>query len=328
MNGKSEPQTYTVNVPKDKSGKRLDRLLADALPQLSRSRIKGLTATGKVHEQTAGKPVTAPAHRVREGDVYIVTVPGAAPAVPEPEDIPLQILFEDDYLVVLNKPPGMVVHPAAGNRTGTLVNALLHHCRGSLSGIGGVGRPGIVHRLDKDTSGVMVIAKTDAAHQGLSRQFEERTVQRAYYALVWGLPDPREGTVEGNIGRSDRDRKKMAIVQGRGKPAVTHYKVLKAVGTRASLLECRLETGRTHQIRVHLSSLGHAVVGDPVYGRTDTRRLGGGSESVRDALRGYKHQALHAYLLGFSHPITKETHVYKADKPIDFSELEDKLGAI
>lgn len=328
MNEKSAPHTYTVDVPEDKSGKRLDLLLSDALPHLSRSRLKGLTATGKVVLQRTGKAVTAPAHRVKAGDVYVVTIPGAAPAKPQPEDIALDIVYEDDDLVVLNKPPGLVVHPAAGNQTGTLVNALLFHCRGSLSGIGGVGRPGIVHRLDKDTSGLMVVAKNDAAHQGLAKQFEDHSIERAYQALVWGVPTPREGTVEGNIGRSGQDRKKMAIVEGRGKHAVTHYKVLRTVGSVASVVECRLETGRTHQIRVHLSSIGHAVVGDPVYGRADSRRLRDAPDDVRAALAAYKHQALHAYLIGFIHPISGERCRFEGKVINEINEIEDILKKV
>lgn len=314
MNKKSGPQTYTVTIPEDKGGKRLDRLLADALPMLSRTRIKGLCATAKVVERTSGKAVKGPAHRVKVGDIYDVMVPAAAPAMPEPEDIPLEVLYEDEYLLVLNKPSGLVVHPAAGNQTGTLVNALLHHCAGSLSGIGGVGRPGIVHRLDKDTSGLMVVAKTDAAHQGLSKQFEMHSIERAYHALVWGVPSPRQGTITGNIGRSDHDRKKMAIVTGRGKAAVTHYTVLRAIGTRASLVECRLETGRTHQIRVHLTSLGHPLVGDPVYGPTDGRKLKGAPDELRAAMAEHKAQALHAYLLGFIHPVTGDALRFETEK--------------
>ena len=324
----SSPTTYTVTVPDDKTGQRLDRLLAEALPMLSRSRIKGLIATGKVFLSGQEDAETRVARRVSAGEVFEVRVPGAAPAEPEPEDIPLDVVYEDQDLIVINKPQGLVVHPAAGNASGTLVNALLHHCAGSLSGIGGVWRPGIVHRLDKDTSGLMVAAKNDQAHAGLSKQFETHSLERAYYALVWGLPSPSEGTVTGNIGRSPHDRKKMAVVPRGGKHAVTHYKVVRAVGTAASLVECRLETGRTHQIRVHMASIGHPVVGDPVYGGPDRRRLRDAPDDLKKRLSAYKYQALHAYLIGFTHPNTGENVRFEGALPINIKELIDILSNI
>lgn len=325
---KNEPTTYTVIVADDKTGKRLDRLLADSLPMLSRSRIKGLIATGKVHLDKIDGIATQVARRVNAGECYTITIPGAAPAIPEPEDIPLDVIYEDSDLIVINKPQGLVVHPAAGNQSGTLVNALLHHCGDSLSGIGGVGRPGIVHRLDKDTSGLMVVAKNDQAHIGLSKQFEAHSLERAYYALVWGRPNPPSGTVVGNIGRSQHDRKKMAIVPSGGKHAVTHFKTVEAVGSLASLVECRLETGRTHQIRVHMASIDHPVIGDPVYGGADLRRLRGEAADVRDKLSTYKYQALHAYLIGFEHPVTGETLRFQSNKPNNINDLMIILGEV
>ncbi|MAO55390.1 MAG: RNA pseudouridine synthase, partial [Rhodospirillaceae bacterium] len=240
------------------------------------------------------------------------------PAEPEGQDIPLDVVYEDDDLIVIDKPAGLVVHPAAGNADGTLVNALLAHCKGSLSGIGGVERPGIVHRLDKDTSGLMVAAKTDAAHRGLAKQFEDHSIDRAYLAVVWGVPRPTEGEVEGNIGRDPKNRKKMAVVgEGRGKYAKTYYKVVERLGMRASLVECRLATGRTHQIRVHMASLGHPVVGDPLYAGRHGRQTGPSGalpEDVKKTLSDGKGQALHAYILGFNHPVTGERLQFESNK--------------
>ncbi|KZY56223.1 pseudouridine synthase, partial [Erythrobacter sp. HI0063] len=240
----------------------------------------------------------------------------------EPQDIPLTIVFEDDQLVVVDKPAGMVVHPAAGNRDGTLVNALLHHCRGRLSGINGVERPGIVHRIDKDTSGLLVVAKTDAAHEGLARQFADHSIHRRYLAVCAGHPNPAEGTIDARLGRSDRDRKKMAVLakdSSRGKHAVTHYRLVQRLA-HAALIECRLETGRTHQVRVHCASIGHPLLGDPVYGRTP--------KPLRELLArlDFTRQALHAAELGFVHPTTGETVEFRAELPPDMRELIDETA--
>ena len=248
------------------AGSRLDRALATLLPDLSRERVKALILGGHVRGP-GGKPVSDPALKVKAETEFALAIPEATPAEAVAQDIDLRIAFEDEHLIVIDKPAGMVVHPAAGNLDGTLVNALLHHCAGQLSGIGGVARPGIVHRIDKDTSGLLVVAKNDIAHEGLAKQFKDHSIERRYLAIVSGHPSPPSGTVDQWIGRSDADRKKMAVQRsGRGKHAVTHYRTLQPLD-RAALVECRLETGRTHQVRVHMAHIGHALLGDPVYSR-------------------------------------------------------------
>ncbi len=322
----SKATTYTVTVPQDKARLRLDRFLADLLPALSRSRLKGLIEDGQV---SRGDTVASDASaKVKTAEVYAVTVPAARPARPGPQTIPFGVVFEDDDLIVIDKPVGLVVHPAAGHPDGTLVNGLLAHCGASLSGIGGVTRPGIVHRLDKGTSGLMVAAKNDSAHRHLAAQLEARTLTRRYKALVWGMPEPRHGKIEAAIGRNPANRKKMAVVKKGGRAAVTRYRVLKPVGIKASLLECRLATGRTHQIRVHLSDIGHPVVGDPLYGRGPKRRLKDATEAVRKALAAFDHQALHAYLIGFRHPSSGESLRFEAEIPSDFKVLLNILEEI
>ncbi|MCB2101161.1 MAG: RluA family pseudouridine synthase [Rhodobacterales bacterium] len=316
----SDATTYTVPVPQDKGGARLDRLLAEALPALSRSRLKALILDGRV--TVDGEAVTDPARKVAPGAAATVTVPPARPAEPAAQALPLDVVFEDDHLIVIDKPAGLVVHPAAGNPDGTLVNALLAHCAGRLSGIGGVARPGIVHRLDKDTSGLLVVAKSDAAHHGLAAQFAEHSLDRAYQALVWGLPSPTAGRIEGNIGRSPRDRKKMAVVDKGGKPAATGYRVLRAfAGGAVSLVECRLETGRTHQIRVHMARAGHPLVGDPAYGGGGTGRRRALPDDAARALAAFPRQALHAVLIGFIHPVSGEPMRFESNLPNDINEL-------
>ena len=315
----SKATTYTVTVPQDKARHRLDRVLADALPALSRSRLKGLIESGGV---TRGDGAAlGPSTKVKGGEVYAVVVPPARPAVPQAQAIPLSVVYEDGDLIVIDKQVGLVVHPAAGHPDGTLVNALLAHCGASLSGIGGVTRPGIVHRLDKDTSGLMVAAKNDAAHKNLARQLETRTLERRYKALVWGTPGPRQGTIEGAIGRNPANRKKMAVVKKGGKPALTRYRVLGPAGGRASLIECRLSTGRTHQIRVHMANIGYPVIGDTLYGGGWNRRLKGAPEDIRQALALFNHQVLHAYLIGFKHPSSGKLLQFESEIPNDFSEL-------
>ena len=300
-------------------GTRLDKALAEA-SALSRERIKALIGEGKV--RVDGSPVSQASAKSPEGARFEIMVPPPADAKAAPEEIPLTIVYEDEHLIVIDKPAGMVVHPAAGNPAGTLVNALLHHCRGRLSGIGGVARPGIVHRIDKDTSGLLVVAKSDAAHEGLARQFAAHDLERAYLAVCNGHPRPASGTIAGRIGRSDANRKKMAVLakeSSRGKHAVTHYKVVREL-VGASLVECRLETGRTHQVRVHLASIGHALLGDPLYGRPNPQ--------VRDTLKrlNLHRQALHAAVLGFLHPITSDRLRFVSDLPPDMEELIDETG--
>ncbi|MAH85030.1 MAG: hypothetical protein CBB68_12350 [Rhodospirillaceae bacterium TMED8] len=295
--------TYTVRAGENKVGQRLDRVLADAVPSLSRSRIQDLIAKGCVVD-SSGHPINDPASKARAACNYKIHVPPPAPAILYAEDIPLDVVFEDEHLIVIDKPTGMVVHPAPGHSHGTLVNALLYHCRGTLSGIGGVTRPGIVHRLDKDTSGLIVAAKSSEAHQGLSELFERHEIVRAYKTLVWGVPAPLRGKVEGNIGRSFVNRKKMAIVKRGGKMAITHYITQRPFGTNAALVECRLETGRTHQIRVHMASIGHPIIGDRIYGGKLSRLPKSAPDILVKSIKAVSSQLLHAYLLGFRHPIT------------------------
>lgn len=305
--------TITATIGDDAAGWRLDRALAAAVPTLSRERLKALISSGEVRNPE-GVAVRDPASKAKAG-AYEVRVPAPTPAHNEPQDIALEIVHEDDHLLVVDKPAGMVVHPAAGNLDGTLVNALLHHCAGRLSGIGGVARPGIVHRIDKNTSGLLVVAKTDVAHEGLAGQFAKHSIDRRYFAIVAGRPNPPEGKVDAPLARSSSNRQKMAIVQeGRGKRAVTHYRLVTPLKD-ASLVECRLETGRTHQVRVHMTSIGHPLLGDPVYGRTRIVH--------RELLNqlDFKRQALHAAELGFVHPISKEKLSFKSAIPSDMQEL-------
>ena len=312
------------------AGDRLDRWMAGVWTDLSRSRCKALVEAGAL--SINGEALTDPSAKIQAGAVYRLAVPPPEPAEPIAEDIPLEILFEDDHLIVINKAAGMTVHPAAGNWTGTLVNALLHHCAGSLPGIGGVQRPGIVHRLDKDTSGVMVVAKSDAAHQGLSAKFAAHDIERAYLACVRSAPKPRSGRLETRLARSDHDRKKFAVVADpqshAGKLAVTNYTTFqtygqapgKSVGTPlASLVECRLETGRTHQIRVHLAHLGAPLLGDPVYGKGRSAPLA--KLDHGKLFNDFRRQALHAAILGFDHPVTGEPLRFETEPPKDMQRL-------
>ncbi len=319
-------QLFVVETGAGDRGRRLDQLLAAALPALSRSRLKTLILEGRV--ACAGAVISEPSRRVKPGERFDVVVPAAVPAEPRAQAMPLEILFEDAELVVIVKPAGLAVHPAPGNPDKTLVNALIAHCGASLSGIGGVARPGIVHRLDKDTSGVMVAAKTDAAHAALSAQFQSRRIERVYLALVRGVPRPASGRIEGAIGRNPRDRKKMAVLGRGGKAAATRYRVLKTFGAAASLLECRLETGRTHQIRVHLAHIGHPLVGDPVYGRARRRSAAELPAPLRKIIDGFRRQALHAAVLGFDHPASRARLRFAAPPPGDFSNLLNSLEEI
>jgi 23S rRNA pseudouridine1911/1915/1917 synthase len=325
-----EPRVFEAGA--DAAGQRLDQWLAARLgPELSRSRVQALIRQGAV--SIAGKPVSETKRKMAAGERVSVVMPAPEPAEPQGEAIPLDILYEDEELIVINKPAGLVVHPGAGNWTGTLVNALIHHCGDSLSGIGGVRRPGIVHRLDKDTSGVMVVAKTDRAHKALSEAFADhgRTgdLERAYLALVWGSPSRPAGTVDAALGRA-ADRVRRAVVpeaRDDARHAVTHFTVVERFGegqtafAAASLVECRLETGRTHQIRVHMAHIGHPLVGDPDYGqafRTKANRL---PEPLKAKVAGFSRQALHAWLLEFEHPATHLTMRFEAPMPRDMEEL-------
>jgi len=314
------------------AGWRLDQFLAARLPDLSRSRLKQLIEAGNVTRR--GEKIRDANTRVKPDDVYQIRVPPPLPARPQPQDIPLAIVHEDNDLIVIDKPAGLVVHPAAGNPDGTLVNALIAHCGSSLAGLGGEARPGIVHRLDKDTSGLLVAAKNDRAMHSLARQFEHRTIERAYQAVVWGAPRMHEGTVEGDIGRNPFDRKRMAVLRGGGKPARTRYKVLQRFGDPerpfASLLECRLETGRTHQIRVHLAHLGHPLIGDSTYGRARhvPRAKSPAQERAFSAVQEFPRQALHAWLLGFKHPTTQKQLHFESPRPADLAELIASLSAL
>ncbi len=301
------------------AGGRLDKALAQA-SGLSRARVQALIGDGRVEIDSA--PAPSSSAKVAAGAAFQITVPQATDPVAQAQAIALDIVFEDDHLVIVNKPAGMVVHPAAGHAEGTLVNALLHHCQGSLSGIGGVARPGIVHRIDKDTSGLLVVAKSDAAHEGLAAQFADHSVHRRYIAVCAGHLNPGDGTVDARIGRSDANRKKMAVLKpgaSRGKHAVTHYKTLNRLNF-SSVIECRLETGRTHQVRVHCASIGHALLGDPIYGRTPKPL-----KNLLVQLR-FARQALHAAELGFIHPISGQNLRFEAALPADIRELIDELG--
>lgn len=295
-------------VSQETAGTRVDKLLAGSMDGFTRSGIQHLLSEGNV---TCGaKPITKN-YKCREGDEIRVFVPDAKPLDVEAQDIPLDIVYEDEYLLVVNKPKGMVVHPANGNYDGTLVNALMHHCGDSLSGINGVIRPGIVHRIDKDTSGLLIVAKTDAAHIGLAEQIKEHSFTRAYEAVVYGNIKDDEGTICQPIGRNPKDRKKMAVVYTNSKPATTHYKVLQRFGNFTHI-RCVLETGRTHQIRVHMAFIGHPIAGDSVYG----------PKKVITELNG---QCLHAKQIGFVHPITKEYMEFESDLPEYFTKFLTKL---
>ncbi len=320
-----EPTVLEVRI--EAAGGRLDKTLAEALPELSRARLQALIAAGAVSRD--GAPLSAGSAKAAPG-LYAVVLPPVVPADPRPEAIPLTVLFEDDDLIVVDKPAGMAAHPGPGCETGTLVNALLHHCGDSLSGIGGVARPGIVHRLDKDTSGVMVAAKSDRAHTGLSALFAAHDIERTYVALTRGAPSPARGRIETLIGRSSSDRKKMAVLRSGGRNAITDYVVEAVYGApskpgnapMAARVACTLHTGRTHQIRVHLASKGAPILGDPVYGS------GSPAAPVRAAIAaaGLQRQALHAAVLGFVHPVTGEALRFQTAPPADMRALEEKLS--
>lgn len=349
----SRAESVVITAPNEFAGERLDKWLPVALPELSRSRAKAVIEAGDVLLNDVA--ITSAKHKVVGDGRYVILMPPPLDAEPLPEDIPLDVLFEDEHLIIINKPVGLVVHPAPGASTGTLVNALLHHCAGQLSGIGGVARPGIVHRLDKDTSGVMVAAKTEYAHTGLSSLFQAHFMERAYLAVTRGAPRPLVGRIENRIARSTSDRKKMAVVreahfsasaewhgeseddyEQKGKHAITNYKVLEQFGRvdatsglpAATLTECRLETGRTHQIRVHMAHIGAPLIGDQTYGRyRGLKAFGSGPtfDATAEVCKNFKRQALHAAVLGFEHPVTGENMRFETPPPQDMLDLLEAL---
>jgi len=341
-------QSFTVTIAPSDVGGRLDRVLATHINAVSRSRVKALIKEGQVRQvgnsDGAAEPVCVmePNRAVQSGDIYTISVPPAVPATPRGEDIPLDVVFEDDAVIVIDKPAGLVVHPAAGNWTGTLVNALIGHCGDTLSGIGGVRRPGIVHRLDKDTTGLMVVAKSDVAHASLAAQFaahgRDGRMQRAYEAIVWGVPPATKGKIDAALGRATGNRTKMAVIpewqletRSDAKSAVTHYEILETYATEdrlraASRVRCVLETGRTHQIRVHMAHISHPLLGDPTYGAShaaSARTLG---DAARKSLTGLGRQALHAVELGFEHPLTGEEMRFQSGFPDDLKALAEALA--
>ncbi|MEM7766498.1 MAG: RluA family pseudouridine synthase [Pseudomonadota bacterium] len=336
----------TLEATETDAGERVDRVLAAAMGDLSRSRVKALIKAGAL--SCDGAALVDPNAPVRAGALYALEIPDPVPATPEPEAIALEILYEDADLIVVNKAAGMAVHPAPGSWQGTLVNALLHHCEGRLPGIGGVERPGIVHRIDKDTTGVMVVAKSEGAHAGLTARFAAHDMERAYLAVTRGAPRPLVGTVDAAIARSTADRKKMSVVRAprgrdpidtKGRHAVTHYKVERTFGVldkgsglpAAALIGCRLETGRTHQIRVHMGHIGAPLIGDPVYGRNRGIKAYGSGDAfiaATSAARAFPRQALHAAVLGFDHPVTGAALRFEAPLPGDMQALLDALEAM
>ncbi|MFC5293252.1 RluA family pseudouridine synthase [Bosea minatitlanensis] len=342
-NGRTGPAdgSVTLQVGAEQAGLRLDKALALLAGEVSRARLQQVIKEGGV--RLNGAVVGDGSRKVAEGDALALVMPEAKPPEPVGQDIPLDVVYEDEHLIVIDKPAGLVVHPAGGHEDGTLVNALIAHCGESLSGIGGVRRPGIVHRLDKDTSGLLVVAKNDRAHQKLAKQFADhgRTgpLQRAYLALAWGVPRLREGTIDAPIERSSRNREKMTVVkEGRGREAITHITLLERyppllrgldeTEALASLIECRLETGRTHQIRVHMSHIGHPLLGDQLYGSGFATKAVRLPEEAREALAALGRQALHAALLGFAHPATGEEMLFESDPPADFANLQAALARL
>jgi len=335
------PHIYETVAEEDDKGLRLDKFLSIKLDDISRSRLKSLINEGQVIMTKLNKKIDDPSYRIKGGETFTVMVPETIEPEPEGEDIPLDVRYEDEHLLVLYKPAGMVVHPAPGNYSGTLVNALIHHCGDSLSGINGVKRPGIVHRIDKGTSGLMVVAKSDIAHRGLSKQFAKHSMERAYLAVVWGVPNPTSGTINLPLKRDTKNRLKIAVNPS-GKHAITHYKVVKrlepprkitsrenvkqGLAPSLSLVECRLETGRTHQVRVHMAHLGYPLVGDPLYSRRNNPQKNF-SEKAKQVLSGFKRQALHAYLIGFIHPVSKQALTFELELPNDMKRLIKALEA-
>ncbi|MES1156750.1 MAG: RluA family pseudouridine synthase [Alphaproteobacteria bacterium] len=330
-------ETRAAVAPAEAAGERVDAWLAQAWPDLSRSRIQGLIGAGKLRAD--GAPVTHAKEKARAGARYELTLPPPEPAAPEPESIPLSIVYEDADLIVIDKRAGMAMHPAPGSMRGTLVNALLAHCTDSLSGIGGVARPGIVHRIDKDTTGLVVVAKNDAAHRGLAKLFAKHDLERVYYAITRGAPQPRVGTFDNRLARSNDDRRKFVVVRDpeseAGKHAVTQYWTIESFGQlegasaghpAAALIECRLQTGRTHQIRAHLAHSGAPLIGDPLYGKQrGLKAVGPYAADADAAVRDFPRQALHAAVLGFVHPVTGKALRFESPMPADMSDLLRRL---
>lgn len=322
------PEKITIKVPEDTNPLRLDKALALLHPDLSRSRLKALILSGDVI--VSGFVIKTASHKVQGGDEIIISVPAPVEDTPRAQNISLDIIYEDDDLLVINKPVGMVVHPAVGNTQDTLVNALLYHCKDNLSGIGGVKRPGIVHRLDKETSGLMVVAKNDRAHQGLSEQLKDRSLSRIYSALVWRVPTLIKGSVDMPIGRHSSNRLKMAIMMKTGRDGVTHYHVQETYGDAASLIDCKLETGRTHQIRVHMQHIKHPLLGDPLYGLVSQEgrallKRAGYEDDMINQIMAFDRQALHAREIGFIHPVSGKELSFSSPMPEDLQKLKNLL---
>jgi 23S rRNA pseudouridine1911/1915/1917 synthase len=326
---------HSFSVTEEEAGQRLDKFLTQRLPDMSRSRLQGLIAQAAL--TCKGEPLDSASLKVKAGQEYILTIPDAVASHIEAQDIALDVIYEDEHLLVINKPAGLTVHPAPGHADMTLVNALLAHCGSTLSGIGGVARPGIVHRIDKDTSGLLVVAKHDTAHNHLSAQLADRTLKRTYRAVIWGEPKASRGTITGNIGRSTANRQRMAVVKSGGKEATTHYTVLEKFqppgikAPMAALVECNLETGRTHQIRVHFTHIGHPLIGDPAYGPSTTNHMKQNiykplSEESRATIMGFTRQALHALELGLIHPATGEAMHFTCPMPDDMQALIKSLA--
>jgi 23S rRNA pseudouridine1911/1915/1917 synthase len=328
----SEPELRCTRADAAEAGWRLDRFLAAKFPELSRARLQALIASGRV--SSGGETIKDANYRIKSEQGFELTLPPPVAAEPVGQAIPLKVVYEDEHLIVIDKQAGLVVHPAAGNPDGTLVNALIAHCGDSLKGVGGVARPGIVHRLDKDTTGLLVAAKTEKAMTSLSKQFAAHAIERAYHAVVWGAPRQAEGRIEGQIGRNPFDRKRMGVVRGGGKEARTRYCTLERFGPPnqafAALVECRLETGRTHQIRVHLTHLGHPLIGDPTYGRARSAPRGRSEAQIAayGAAAGFARQALHARLLGFHHPVLNRPLRFESEWPADFAGLIEALRGL
>lgn len=321
----TNPNIHQLQVTKKMAKNRLDKFIALAAPELSRSMVKKLVEGGNVSRD--GKIIEDCTYSVKEGEIYTVTIPAPVPTDMLAADIPLKIIYEDEQFLVIDKQAGLTVHPGAGNQQNTMANALIAHCGASLSGIGGVTRPGIVHRLDKDTSGLIMAAKTDLAHQSLSAQIASRELKRTYLAVCWGVPRPHEGRVEASIGRSSKNRKKMAVVTSGGKKAATNYSVIETLcGGAASLVECRLETGRTHQIRVHMTHIGHPLVGDQTYCGRRAGRLKKLPEDVQEKLSGFKRQALHSYKVILHHPATGKEMEFTSELPEDMAQLVELMA--
>jgi 23S rRNA pseudouridine1911/1915/1917 synthase len=319
-------ECHNIIATAEDAGQRVDKFLSARLEGISRSRVQALIDGG--HISCDGKTISDAATKVKDGQHFEVNIPAIVESHLLPQDIPLTIIYEDEHILILNKPAGLTVHPGAGNPDSTLVNALLAHCGDSLSGIGGVARPGIVHRIDKETSGLLAVAKNDAAHAALSEQLATRTLKRTYTALVWGIPKQKQGTITGNIARSPLNRQKMAVVKSGGRPATTHYKTVASYQSPViSLVECNLETGRTHQIRVHFAHMGNALVGDPVYGGGTANRIKAMriDEEKKAVLLGFTRQALHAKELGLIHPATGKHMQFSCELPEDMQELIEVL---